>query len=965
VRLRKNTDATYLYVAECSHINFAVDDYLTVYPYVEPTLRYPFLEDTEALAFYKDWDIAYTDQNLDLYPMALMGAPAVAFLDDSSVNVYFDGSNSYAMAGSLSTYSWVFPSGSPSTSSVQTPGDVAWSATGIYMCSLTVTDSNGKSTCRYCPVWVLPRSGEGAPYTQFEWQNLSGSLSEHGWQANFEVFGDADILEFPEGVMIVLFTEEWYGSTLRAFGGNHEGRHNIRYVGWIGKDTTVKDPETSVVRFETKGPVGVMDQRENFSLALNDVSGTPSEWWELKNMDVRKAIHHLIYWHTTLPFMTDVSISTALTGLLYEQDFARATLVQALEQFIAQSHALWAADRTGCIFVEEDPDLLAAPDDDPGPRNAVPTTMELEHFDWVDHLEIPIEQTPSCSFLYVDGIYYSGGADQDNAIPWISYAPGRAPNYFGRNRQSKGHVMPSTQVAANKLAGLLYAKENNPIPRMPVVLSGNYAVFDLVPVHWVTLSLSASDTRRGVVWSGQRFLPQTVREDLDNENGTIQVNLEVSKEAFGPPGVTGDYPSEEEPEAPYEPPATPVDPVIPGTDQWDGVMIVATDLGLARCDDIRLASPTWEAINAGLSAGANRNIYDINVVRQTDEGVIVAQGGVFITENLTQGTPSWESILTLSEMRTLVGDGAANFHLPVGFGGTGGYGPGDDEGPLVMSWYLDPGYVGVWAKDYANNTKVYYIHTHDYGVSGWTAVDIIPQIPPFSTYGGCCGIQASLYSWNISGRIHIMAYRGNSRDNTWYIYSTDYGHTFVNSGTQVNTGYQGFFREPPLKPDQSWNSNDQFVLSTRWVAGVNAVKKSTTGWGNATWTSIGDSGMGAICYLGCGPHDPDWIVACEDSSAGASEDVWVTKTGGTSWTNAWACGDSFPVKRASRNPWNWPEWVFARTRQSGTPAPFAAIYYTDDYLDSAPSNRTNNLFTVLGNFYRIVGLKSFWGHYEQ
>src|SRR5262249_12264460 len=44
-----------------------------------------------------------------------------------------------------SKYSWVFPGGSPATSTAQNPGAVRFSAPGTYNVSLTVIDSSGNS----------------------------------------------------------------------------------------------------------------------------------------------------------------------------------------------------------------------------------------------------------------------------------------------------------------------------------------------------------------------------------------------------------------------------------------------------------------------------------------------------------------------------------------------------------------------------------------------------------------------------------------------------------------------------------------------------------------------------------------------------------------------------------------------------------------------------------------------------
>jgi hypothetical protein len=55
------------------------------------------------------------------------------------------GSVSFGTASSAAQYSWVFPGGSPATSTLQNPGNVTFSTPGTYVASLTVIDSSGNS----------------------------------------------------------------------------------------------------------------------------------------------------------------------------------------------------------------------------------------------------------------------------------------------------------------------------------------------------------------------------------------------------------------------------------------------------------------------------------------------------------------------------------------------------------------------------------------------------------------------------------------------------------------------------------------------------------------------------------------------------------------------------------------------------------------------------------------------------
>lgn len=59
-------------------------------------------------------------------------------------SVSFSGSGA-SSTGTISNYSWVFPGGSPATSSLTNPGSVTFSTAGTYVVSMTVTDNSGVS----------------------------------------------------------------------------------------------------------------------------------------------------------------------------------------------------------------------------------------------------------------------------------------------------------------------------------------------------------------------------------------------------------------------------------------------------------------------------------------------------------------------------------------------------------------------------------------------------------------------------------------------------------------------------------------------------------------------------------------------------------------------------------------------------------------------------------------------------
>jgi hypothetical protein len=63
----------------------------------------------------------------------------------SDVTIPAGGAVTFGTSSSAAQYSWVFPGGSPATSTAQNPGNVTFAASGTYQASLTLIDSSGNS----------------------------------------------------------------------------------------------------------------------------------------------------------------------------------------------------------------------------------------------------------------------------------------------------------------------------------------------------------------------------------------------------------------------------------------------------------------------------------------------------------------------------------------------------------------------------------------------------------------------------------------------------------------------------------------------------------------------------------------------------------------------------------------------------------------------------------------------------
>jgi hypothetical protein len=159
----RSVNGTSFTVAENYDIPWASGQYLTAINYVDLNPIYPRIVSGTAVngdpvIFYKDYDIAYTNQNTILGAFPCAGPHRAAFISGSSAAMYWDASGTNHVNGDSLTYAWVFEGGSPGTSSAKTPGWVNYSTPGHYKTKLTVTGSGGSTDITYRFVSIYPRA---------------------------------------------------------------------------------------------------------------------------------------------------------------------------------------------------------------------------------------------------------------------------------------------------------------------------------------------------------------------------------------------------------------------------------------------------------------------------------------------------------------------------------------------------------------------------------------------------------------------------------------------------------------------------------------------------------------------------------------------------------------------------------------------------------------------------------------
>lgn len=457
IRVRYGTSAQ-IKVAENADVAWADNLYITVKKeWVCWSIRPNIIGET----VYKDGDIAFTNQTIEWPPVAMMGDPAIQFDTGAGANIYFDGSESYAVApgASIVGYLWDFDDGTTSTSA--TPGNHLYPS-GQYWPSLTVLDDNGQSHTAHRPVAVISRE---TAISLFQCQSLTGQV-DGGWSARFNVFDpNADENSFPSRAPCFCFAYDVFGETVGSV-GFPLGRENVVLFGYIQEDSVERVPETSAVTFVVESLAAEMDKTGPFPTFVMD-SDAPTDWNNASGLNVWRSMIYLLKFHSTVMDIADVALyqDTTLSKIT---DFPEDSLWNMLSQFAKGKRLLrTSVTRTGRLVVGRDPNLLPV-----SSRSAVPVICQMLHGDWADKVLIPEKPFPQTSFLCVSGDAYDGDPTH-KTTPLFGMSPGHPPKEYGRTREIQNmKLVDQSEVIA--IAGLAMGQDNNPFGPLNIPMNGNW-----------------------------------------------------------------------------------------------------------------------------------------------------------------------------------------------------------------------------------------------------------------------------------------------------------------------------------------------------------------------------------------------------------------------------------------------------------------------------------------------------------
>jgi hypothetical protein len=500
IRVRSAT-ASEIVVSENSDIDWANLAYLTVFFYFEMWPVFPRIiqdpSNVENVIFYKDYDIPYTNQNSILGTFINMGPNRAATLDPASgqAQLYYSSTGTYNLLGNTLNYNWQFEGGTPSSSSSANPGYISYNTPGNYITSLSVSGSNGAIDTSYRTVRI---HNQANPSIQ-KWQltSLNGSRDEGGYTASFKVFENIPIQEH---AVIVIYGESWYGSTKQSLGGNYPNGSDIFWTGYIDKDSINYDYQHSEITFSAHSVTGMMKESSGFSVSVES-KATPSKWYELLDMDCRRAIYHYLRWHTTALNIADFQFVGDDRKIQFF-DADRESMYDAIDNLMRGT--LWGkvvADRQGKAWVEVDAQAYATPTSD------FPAVMTITKRDWMNEPSIEERLSEEIAFIEMGGIAYSGTVTGTFSA-LLASAPGNAPGFHGGQETYEGLALLG-QAQLNQLVGNVLANMNSSFPTIEQELGINASNLDIAPQETVNQLIAAEDTVRNLEIDGQ-YLPDVM-----------------------------------------------------------------------------------------------------------------------------------------------------------------------------------------------------------------------------------------------------------------------------------------------------------------------------------------------------------------------------------------------------------------------------------------------------------------------
>jgi len=566
--------------------------------------------------WYKDYDVAYTDQNLKPPPVAIMGWHRAKIMHGSSVVFNLHSGDSYAVAfgATISSRLWACSTGTISNTGATNP-TITFTAVGQHEISLTVTDSKGKSQTTRRIYFVHDSPGPGAvypPFIDFDFDTINLDWSNGGADTSITFRGDT-VKDISSNTLVIIWAENyfqgalnttsmWAGSSCKASILN-DGGSWTKFVGYLADQSLPATDDAGSVTIRAYTIDTILKKISMASVGLNNVA-SPLKWYEIYKLTVTRAIHHYLRWHSNVFTVADVILPQDDTLELFaSDDLTEGKLYDSADTFSYQ-HGIFAhicCDKYGRMHMQRDISMQ-----DPADRAALGTYFTLMRQDVKMMSEAPggaqfsiVRDTGNrIALAIIRGASYVAGVN----TPLISQAPGEIPE-DGDQIPVFERIALEDQAHTNRLSGRVYAIGNREFVELRCELAGNYYdIFDVAEQLFVVIDYTAG---------GNYTFDNIVDRDIsgsytiknisyvDNKSGVTTTTLVLEPDVDSYDGVTILWPDDPEtivPPRPRPPPPVvppPLPPPLPPPPVTGLGALVSCENAIRATTNISVVTPTW------------------------------------------------------------------------------------------------------------------------------------------------------------------------------------------------------------------------------------------------------------------------------------------------------------------------------------------------------------------------------------
>jgi hypothetical protein len=614
LRIRKAPASNKLFFGEESHVELADNLYVTVVDEMLLWAKHVKINGTTILI---DFDIAYSDQHQKFDPTPIMGPPIVLDVESYPVQVTFpEAVKSYVYGSTISAWAWSSTSGSWTNPTTNNPTLTvnSYPTNGRIRIALQLTAANGKSFTAYRYVYVYDSSH---PPVKLVLQDAPEvSVESGGWAFSLTASLNATLSAIRERCPIILFARDWYGTTKTSL-GPLAARNNIVCTGYVVGESIDWNPSRSTVDFRIEGAQTWLGEVGAFPVGLR-FRESPLVWTDIPALTVDKAMWHLLHWRSTATQVMDVHLTGDTKYTLKANSLANSLWEQLKEISSSQLLARPGVDRFGRLFVEVEPQVV---------KEASRTWSTVMTLTQKDYKKVGFSRKPLTPVSQVD---LSGVTINANgkALAFFSLAPGHVPLPFGKPMVIDRLLLES-QSLSNSTAALVLDWKNQSL-LLEVESGSNNRLIDCFPRQRAQITISSSDTARGISYSGY-IVPQKVSLDYDEEVKSIRTVYNFAIETAEGPSTDGDIPGS--PEDYKYPPAAPssslpdFEILIPSVplitpEGPKKVLLVDRAAGLIYTEDFyKETEASWQTINAGLNIS---QAIKVNRVILPGGGILIA-----------------------------------------------------------------------------------------------------------------------------------------------------------------------------------------------------------------------------------------------------------------------------------------------------------------------------------------------------